>query len=113
MNDIDFCDKCGSVLIPQRKGSSLTLVCRKCGKKASTKGKKDFKITISTSKKAEKIVVVDKKAEIEVLPRTEAQCPKCEHGEAYWWMQQTRAADEAPTRFYRCVKCGHTWREYS
>jgi len=28
-------------------------------------------------------------------------------------MIQTRAADEPPTRFYRCTKCGHTWREYA
>ncbi|MEM4865380.1 MAG: hypothetical protein QXY09_02690 [Acidilobaceae archaeon] len=26
---------------------------------------------------------------------------------------QTRAADEPPTRFYRCTKCGYTWREYA
>lgn len=40
-------------------------------------------------------------------------CPKCSHDEAFFWMLQTRAADEPPTRFYRCAKCGHTWREYA
>ncbi|PJB94591.1 transcription factor S, partial [Candidatus Pacearchaeota archaeon CG_4_9_14_0_8_um_filter_35_24] len=24
----------------------------------------------------------------------------------------TRAADESETKFYRCTKCDHTWREY-
>jgi DNA-directed RNA polymerase, subunit M/Transcription elongation factor TFIIS len=42
----------------------------------------------------------------------EVTCPKCGNHEAYYWMIQTRAADEPPTRFYKCVKCGHTWREY-
>ncbi|MGB7679260.1 MAG: hypothetical protein WBL49_10670 [Nitrososphaeraceae archaeon] len=28
-------------------------------------------------------------------------------------MLQTRSADEATTQFYRCTKCGHTWRNYS
>lgn len=46
------------------------------------------------------------------LPKTEVECPKCGHNEAYWWMIQTRSADEAPTTFYRCVNCGHTWRDY-
>ncbi|MCD6114052.1 MAG: transcription factor S, partial [Thermoprotei archaeon] len=40
------------------------------------------------------------------------ECPKCGNREAYVWMMQTRAADEPPTRFYRCTKCGYTWREY-
>ncbi|PIO07920.1 transcription factor S, partial [Candidatus Pacearchaeota archaeon CG10_big_fil_rev_8_21_14_0_10_35_219] len=31
---------------------------------------------------------------------------------AYFWTMQTRAADESETKFYRCTKCDHTWREY-
>lgn len=110
---MEFCDKCGSVLVPQKKGTKIVLVCRKCGKKKNVKKKSDVKISVSTGKKAEKVIVVSKKENVETLPKTKIQCPKCEHGEAYWWMQQTRAGDEAPTRFYRCVKCKHTWREYS
>ncbi len=113
MNTIEFCDKCGSVLIPQKKGTSIVLVCRKCGKKKSVKKKEEYKMAVSTGKKVEKIVVVEKKKDLEMLPKIKTQCPKCEHDEAYWWMQQTRASDEAPTRFYKCVKCKHTWREYS
>jgi len=46
------------------------------------------------------------------LPKTNVDCPKCGHGEAFWIMRQTRAADEPTTRIYRCAKCSHTWREY-
>ena len=109
---MDFCNKCGSVLIPQRKAGKVSLICSKCGKKSSTK-KKDFKITVSTKKKTDKIIVVSKKEKLDTLPKTKIPCPKCEHGEAFWWMEQTRASDEPPTRFYRCCKCKHTWREYS
>jgi DNA-directed RNA polymerase subunit M len=28
-------------------------------------------------------------------------------------MVQTRSIDESMTQFYRCTKCGHTWRDYS
>ena len=48
----------------------------------------------------------------EALPTIEAKCEKCGHGEAVWWMLQTRSADEPTTQFYRCTSCGHTWRNY-
>jgi DNA-directed RNA polymerase subunit M len=110
---MEFCKKCGGLLVPQKKGKSVVLVCRKCGAKRTGKVKpKDFKIGVSTKLKKEKVIVVDKKSRFEALPKTTAQCPKCENSEAYWWMEQTRAADEAPTRFYKCTKCSHVWREY-
>lgn len=109
---MQFCEKCGGLLIPKRSGKKTVLICRRCGKKKSPKGMKDFKISVSETKTPEKIIVVDKKSKFEVLPKTKAQCRECEHGEAYWWMQQTRAGDEPPTRFFKCCKCGHVWREY-
>jgi transcription factor S len=48
----------------------------------------------------------------ETLPVTKAECKKCGNVMAYYWMMQTRSADEPSTRFYRCTKCNHTWREY-
>jgi DNA-directed RNA polymerase subunit M len=47
------------------------------------------------------------------LPKTRITCPQCGHTEAYFSISQTRSADEAPTRFYRCCKCNYRWREYS
>jgi DNA-directed RNA polymerase subunit M len=108
---MEFCSKCGGLMIPKKSGSKVVLICRRCGRKKTSKEKK-FKIKVSTEKSKGKIIVLDKKSKIDVLPKTDATCPKCENTEAFWWMQQTRAADEAPTRFYKCTKCGHTWREY-
>jgi DNA-directed RNA polymerase subunit M len=108
---MEFCSKCGGLMIPKKSGSKVVLICRKCGKRKTSKSKK-FKIKVSTEKSKSKIIVLDKKSKIDVLPKTDATCPKCENNKAFWWMQQTRAADEAPTRFYKCTKCGHTWREY-
>lgn len=45
------------------------------------------------------------------LPTTDATCPECGHDKAYWYMQQTRSADESETRFFVCVECDHKWRE--
>ena len=40
-------------------------------------------------------------------------CEKCHNHEGVWWSLQTRSADEPETRFYRCVKCNYTWRDYT
>jgi len=111
---MEFCDKCGGLMMPHKAGKSTSLVCRNCGKKksASHSGRGDFKISTTMKKKDEKIIVVDKKANVDVLPKTNISCPKCENNQAFWWMQQTRASDEPPTRFYRCTKCENVWREY-
>jgi len=58
----------------------------------------------------EKIEVIDKK--IEILPKVEQECPKCKNAHAYFWLLQTRSADEAETTFYKCTKCNYTWRTY-
>ena len=110
---MEFCEKCGSVLTPQKKGSRVILICRK-GHTTSAKGvsPKAFKLAVTTKRPAGEIVVVEKNSNFEVLPRTTTSCPKCEHTEAFWWMQQMRSADEPPTRFFRCAKCSHVWREY-
>ena len=97
-----FCPKCGSILV-SKKGK---LVCSSCGEEA-----KEGKIK-EKEKKAKKSVAVMKEAP-EVHPKTKAECPKCGHEEAFFWVVQTRSADEPPTRFYKCTKCKHTWREYS
>lgn len=49
----------------------------------------------------------------ETLPMTEVECPKCKHDKAYFWLVQTRSSDEPETKFLRCEKCKHTWRDYS
>ena len=98
-----FCPKCGSILV--NKGGKL--VCSSCGYEA-----KGGKIKEKQKKTTKKIVKVAKENP-EVHPKTKAKCPKCGNNEAYYWVVQTRAADEPPTRFYKCTKCGYVWREYS
>lgn len=57
--------------------------------------------------------VFDEPQEDKSLPTIKIDCEKCGHGEAVWWMLQTRSADEPTTQFYRCTKCSHTWRNYA
>ncbi|HLC59151.1 MAG TPA: zinc ribbon domain-containing protein [archaeon] len=61
-----------------------------------------------------KVVVIDDEDDDDSkhLPKTKVICPKCDNSDAYWFMRQMRAADEPPTLFYTCTKCGHKWRSY-
>ena len=104
-----FCSKCGSIMMPKREGTKKLLACS-CGYKS-----KDISSAIVKEEKLEKrkdIEVVDKSS-VETLPLTEADCPQCAHKKAYFWLVQTRASDEPETKFLRCEKCEHTWRDYS
>lgn len=102
-----FCPKCGSILIPKEDGRKKRLTCS-CGYSS----KEDEDILLQENfRKDRKIEVLDQN--VEVLPRTEEECPKCKNKFAYFWTVQTRAGDEAETRFFECVKCKHRWRDYS
>lgn len=103
---MEFCPECGAMLLP--KGDKLQCNC------GYTKDlSKDDVDQYSVSEKIEaKDTVIDKGEDINTLPTTNVICPKCGHDKAAWWLRQTRSADEAETRFLRCLKCEHTWREY-
>ena len=103
-----FCPKCGSILRPNKENGKTIMVCS-CGYKSKEAG--SLKIKEQVKRDDVKIGVVDK--EPELMPKIEQECPKCGNKEAFYWTIQTRAADEAPTRFFKCTKCKKTWREYS
>jgi DNA-directed RNA polymerase subunit M len=102
-----FCPKCEARL--KLADSQSEFVCPKCG--YSEKGSKTTRQT-----KAEgsfTINVLDEEEKKESLPVIKIECTKCGNNEAVWWMLQTRSADEPTTQFYRCIKCGYTWRNYA
>ena len=107
---MQFCQKCGGILIPKKDGRKTIMTCPKCGYK--TKDIEETKIAekITTTKNVE---VVDEEQDFSHLPIAEEECPKCGHKEAYHWSIQTRAGDEPETKFFKCKKCKHTWRDYS
>lgn len=108
---MDFCPECGNLMNPEEREDGVVLVCRSCGHEES-KGESDsesYKMVEEGEEKEETTVIEEDQ---DSNPKTSKKCPECGHGKAYWWMHQTRSADEPTTRFYRCVECGHTWREY-
>ncbi len=102
---MEFCPKCNVILVQKEKNYS----CPKCG---YTKRDK-VKVQSSEKIKREENIGVLKESESQLLPVMAAVCEKCGNKEAYFWTSQTRGSDEAETRFFKCKKCSHTWREYS
>ena len=82
-------------------------VCASCGHKTG----KALKIKSSEKMDKKETVAVIKSGE-GTYPVVEMKCPKCKHNKSYFWTQQTRAADASETKFYKCVKCNHSWRAY-
>ena len=103
-----FCPKCGSVLVPKKHAGRRVMACSSCNYiDKQTVGK-----IVEEVRKSEQEVEVVAGEVLETLPKTSEECPKCGHGEAYYWTLQTRAGDEPETKFLKCIKCKHTWRDY-
>jgi len=102
---MEFCPRCGSILIQKRKN----LGCSRCN--YATKGKT---ARLKTSEKIEgkKEIPIISERDSQILPVIVETCKKCGNDKAYFWTIQTRAGDEAETKFFKCTKCSHTWREY-
>lgn len=102
---MEFCPNCGKVLLPKKD----ILYCQECGyeKKVSYDEKQDYIIREDVSDKHDIIITGDK---VNTLPTIKGLCYRCGNRELEWWMVQMHHSDEAETRFYRCTKCGNTWR---
>ncbi|MBE0519740.1 transcription factor S [Candidatus Bathyarchaeota archaeon] len=117
---MEFCPKCESRLVPKKektvKKISLILVCLKCGyKKQALSNKVAPKVAKIIQPHPQKLVAVIGREEqkLRTLPTIKIECPRCGNNLAYVWQVQTRGADESSTQFFRCTKCGYTFREYS
>ena len=112
---MQFCEKCGTLLFPAKKGEVAILKCETCGTDYSLQedSAKTYKMVrkINHSPRDETIIVSEEVRSL--LPTTKMECRKCKKFViAEYWFLQTRRADEGETRFFRCKECKFTWREY-
>jgi len=101
---MEFCPKCGAILIQKKNKDG----CPRCSYYSKTK------VKIKTSEKIDErkeIAVVSEK-DMEIYPIITENCKKCGNDKVYFWTVQTRAGDESETKFFKCTKCKHTWRDY-
>lgn len=89
--------------------SGSVMKCRKCNFEREKTGTGTL---IAKKELHEREVTVLEGEETAGLPTTNAHCEECGNKTAYWWLRQLRSADESETRFFRCTRCGKTWREY-
>ncbi len=101
-----FCPQCKSLMI----SSAGQLKCRRCGYIRQITD--SDQMTRTRVRQEKEIAFFDEADDISTKPTIATKCPECGHNLAFWWMRQLRSADESEVRFFRCVKCAHTWREY-
>ncbi|MBN1792299.1 transcription factor S [Candidatus Woesearchaeota archaeon] len=102
-----FCPKCGSLLRPKSDKKKKVLACS-CG--YTSKEVESATIKEQVVKDEREVAVVEENDD--QLPETDAECPECGNGRARYWLQQMRAGDEPETKFLKCTKCKHVWRDY-
>lgn len=116
VNKMDFCENCDALLIPQKVSGVVVAKCPDCnwvkenGKLTKISFTND---TTSDPEGGKMLVLEDDDGFVAGRPRKEMYCKNCDsHQEIEYWEIQTRSADEAPTRFFRCTNCDKNWREY-
>ncbi|HZD35757.1 MAG TPA: transcription factor S [Nitrososphaeraceae archaeon] len=113
---LKFCPSCESRMKPMAEEG--TVKCPKCGYAEQDKFPYQEQVMLHAKQSRtdnfprSSLKVMDSDAP-DTLPTTTIQCTKCGNMTAFWWMLQTRSADEATTQFYRCTSCSYTWRNYS
>ena len=112
---MEYCDECESLMYITKKDGEEILICRRCGfsKSCGDEVDKDsYKIGVQIRHTVKDQTEIIRDSDLKVMPKTRAECPKCQHKEAEYWQLQTRSADEGMTTFYRCTNCKYTWRAY-
>ena len=109
---MQFCDDCGSMMV----SVDGEMVCQNddCGGTAERDDELADAFESTTEQTGAEVIETEADANFEGKPTaTDVACDECGHGEAWYTIKQTGAADEPPTRFFKCKECGHRWRGYN
>jgi DNA-directed RNA polymerase subunit M len=107
---MQFCDDCGSMMKPEDEG----MVCSSCGAVADQDEEAAAEYVSTEEQTDGDVIESSEEDNFEGKPTaTDVTCDDCGHGEAWYTIKQTGAADEPPTRFFKCKECGYRWREYN
>jgi DNA-directed RNA polymerase subunit M len=102
---MEFCPECGAMMLP----NDGVLKCNSCGYSNELSDNDEYKLEREVEAEDNVKMLGE---ETDMRSTIKETCPECGHDEAYYELKQTRSADEAPTRFFECAKCGHKWRDY-
>lgn len=114
-----FCEKCDALLIPKKVDGKVISICPDCGWIESNGAATNIQISFTDDSRSDdpdggKMLILEEgDNSVAGRPKKEMYCPRCENLQIVeYWEIQTRSADEAPTRFFRCTNCDKNWREY-
>ena len=96
--------------MPKKEGKKTIVKCS-CGYKKEDKEAGVIREEIIDKSKS--VEIVDSEQDLNAMPKMKVECPKCKNQEAAFWEVQTRASDEPATKFMKCTKCKHIWRDYN
>ena len=69
---VEFCPKCGTLLVPSRRGNKVFLVCRRCKYEKSIKSSEGYReVQIISEDKRLKTAVIEETKEIDKEKRKE------------------------------------------
>ena len=107
---MQFCDDCGSMMVSEEGA----MVCTSCGASADRDEELAAQFVSTEAQSDDDVIETEEGANFEGKPTSDdVTCDKCGHGVAWYTIKQTGAADEPPTRFFKCKECGYRWREYN
>jgi len=99
---MQFCDECGTMMVSQ----DGEMVCTECGATSERDEERAAQFVSTESQSDDDLIETEEGANFEGKP-------ECGHDEAWYTIKQTGAADEPPTRFFKCKECGYRWRDYN
>nr|ADE76569.1 unknown [Picea sitchensis] len=109
---MEFCPTCGNLLQIEHPymSQSLRFFCPTCPYVFPIERKISKKLQL---KKKEVDDVFGGEEAWKNVDRTEATCPKCSFGKAFFMQIQIRSADEPMSTFYKCCnnQCQFRWRQ--
>ncbi|UIO99373.1 transcription factor S [Halobaculum sp. CBA1158] len=107
---MQFCDECGSMM----HATEGEMVCSSCGASADRDEALAEQFVSTEAQSDDDVIETEEGANFEGKPTSEdVICDECGHTVAWYTIKQTGAADEPPTRFFKCKDCGYRWREYN
>jgi len=107
---MQFCEDCGSMM----KADGDVMVCTDCGAEQPRDDEAEAAFVSTEEQSDDDVIETEEGADFEGKPTADDEvCDECGHTEAWYTIKQTGAADEPPTRFFKCKECGNRWREYN
>lgn len=109
---MQFCDDCGSMMVS--RDGEMVCTADDCGGSAERDEDLAAQFVSTEAQSDDDVIETEEGATFEGKPTAnDVICDECGHTKAWYTIKQTGAADEPPTRFFKCKECGYRWRSYN